>query len=456
MIISGLKYTSNFFVTIINDDILTMLANALNLHSMDVSVRKAFLGLIWLGSMVAHSQNFTPANFTSSTSFWEEYYTFETDQLPETFDLDLTGPQSQALARILAVARTEAVSADASSKSFLKNNIHLALYLSGFNPVARGAYDRKGLWMLTYADARRYGLRINQHTDDRMDIMKNTRAAAQYFKDLKKRFGKEAELRFVCGPAGFARLSQPLRDSISQQLQGLEKVVKNFDVATVSVTAKPTWDTQTFSSLVYIDQVVEASGITHDQFAKRNPTLISNSIPAGMAVQLPEKLEEKSIVRAARQREKEHAEAFKIKLAKIRRDAPSSKTHRAITYRVKSGDVLGRIAMKYGVSVSKIKKWNKLRSDRINIGQKLVVYYPKNKKLPKKKVTTVSKPVEKPEVKLTAKEKGLFTIYEVQAGDTLWAISRKFEGVKPEHIMQWNDIGEKIKIGQKLKIKNLQ
>lgn len=423
---------------------------------MDVSVRKALLGLIWLGSMVAHSQNFTPANFTSSASFWEEYYAFEITQLPETSAIDLNDQQVRALAQTLAVAHTGHISSDASTRSFLMENLHLALYLSGYNPVARGSNDRKGLWMLTYAAARRYGLSINKHTDDRLDITKNTQAAARYFKDLKKRFGKQAELRFVCGPAGFARLNQPLRDSIAQHLQSLEEVVKNFDAATVSVTAKPTWGQQKFPSLVYIDQVVEAAGITNDQFSRRNPTLISNSIPAGMAVQLPEKLEEKPIVQAARQREKEHAEAFKIKLAKIRRNAPSSKTHRAITYRVKSGDVLGRIAMKYGVSISKIKKWNKLRSDRINIGQKLVVYYPKNKKLPKKKVVEAAKPAEKPEVRLTAKEKNLYTIYEVQAGDTLWAISRKFEGVKPEHIMRWNDIGEKIKIGQKLKIKNLQ
>jgi len=43
-------------------------------------------------------------------------------------------------------------------------------------------------------------------------------------------------------------------------------------------------------------------------------------------------------------------------------------------YKVKSGDTLGHIAMRYGVGVSQIKKWNSLSSDKLKIGQKLVLY----------------------------------------------------------------------------------
>lgn len=40
---------------------------------------------------------------------------------------------------------------------------------------------------------------------------------------------------------------------------------------------------------------------------------------------------------------------------------------------VKSGDVLGKIARKYGVTVSQIKRWNHLKSSLIRIGQKLAI-----------------------------------------------------------------------------------
>ena len=46
---------------------------------------------------------------------------------------------------------------------------------------------------------------------------------------------------------------------------------------------------------------------------------------------------------------------------------------RAETYRVKNGDTLGKIAGKHRVSVSRLKTWNKLKSNHIYVGQKLQV-----------------------------------------------------------------------------------
>ncbi len=43
------------------------------------------------------------------------------------------------------------------------------------------------------------------------------------------------------------------------------------------------------------------------------------------------------------------------------------------THTVKSGETLSHIARKYGVSVKQIKEWNKLKSDIIQIGQKLII-----------------------------------------------------------------------------------
>jgi len=45
-----------------------------------------------------------------------------------------------------------------------------------------------------------------------------------------------------------------------------------------------------------------------------------------------------------------------------------------ITYTVKGGDVLGKIAEAHGVRVAQIKEWNGLESDAIRAGQKLVIY----------------------------------------------------------------------------------
>ncbi|KAA3640473.1 MAG: LysM peptidoglycan-binding domain-containing protein [Bacteroidetes bacterium] len=45
-------------------------------------------------------------------------------------------------------------------------------------------------------------------------------------------------------------------------------------------------------------------------------------------------------------------------------------------HRVRSGETLSHLARRYGCSVSSLKRWNGLRSSRINIGQRLVVSRP--------------------------------------------------------------------------------
>lgn len=54
-------------------------------------------------------------------------------------------------------------------------------------------------------------------------------------------------------------------------------------------------------------------------------------------------------------------------------------------YRVRSGDNLGRIASRNGVTVAQLKSWNGLRSDRLSIGKSLIV---------KKRAETVEEEIE--------------------------------------------------------------
>lgn len=63
----------------------------------------------------------------------------------------------------------------------------------------------------------------------------------------------------------------------------------------------------------------------------------------------------------------------------VKRPAPAKivekpKEPQYITYTVKAGDTLGKIASKYHVKVSDIKKWNNLKSDLIREKQKLKIY----------------------------------------------------------------------------------
>ena len=118
-----------------------------------------------------------------------------------------------------------------------------------------------------------------------------------------------------------------------------------------------------------------------------------------------------------------------------------------IRYRVKNGDYLGKIAQKYRVGVSQIKRWNGLKSNNIRAGQYLTIY-------PRADITQVANTTAQSTAQSThVNTSGEEKIYTVKAGDTLWSISRKFPGVSIEKLQKWNGIsGTNLKPGTKLKI----
>ena len=117
-----------------------------------------------------------------------------------------------------------------------------------------------------------------------------------------------------------------------------------------------------------------------------------------------------------------------------------------IRYRVRNGDYLGKIAQRYGVTVSQLKRWNGLRSSRLRIGQRLTIY-PKRYTASRKKSSST---------KTTSKSthKGSYTTYVVKKGDSLWTISQKFPKVSVSQLKKWNNIWsvKSLKPGTKLKI----
>ena len=40
----------------------------------------------------------------------------------------------------------------------------------------------------------------------------------------------------------------------------------------------------------------------------------------------------------------------------------------------KKGDNLGKIASRYGVSINNIKRWNRMKSNNVRVGQRLTIY----------------------------------------------------------------------------------
>lgn len=118
-------------------------------------------------------------------------------------------------------------------------------------------------------------------------------------------------------------------------------------------------------------------------------------------------------------------------------------TGESVTHTVQAGETLFAISKKYDVDIEEIQKLNGMSDVALNVGQELVI---------RKGADSGS------EVKTEAKEELDNKVvpegadYTVEAGETLYAISRKFN-VSVEDLVEWNKLeGSAISEGQKLRV----
>jgi len=125
-------------------------------------------------------------------------------------------------------------------------------------------------------------------------------------------------------------------------------------------------------------------------------------------------------------------------------------TSKGIIYKVKRGDTLAKIAKKFKVSVSALKRWNKI-DKYIYPNQKIVIYkkvhrYISGKRVVKRNIKYLKRIVKK------RKPTFKYIYYRVKPGDSLIKIAKKF-GVSVSEIKRWNKLkGDIIIVGDKLTI----
>lgn len=111
---------------------------------------------------------------------------------------------------------------------------------------------------------------------------------------------------------------------------------------------------------------------------------------------------------------------------------PPPEEQEYITYTVKSGDSLYRIAQTFNTTIDAIKRLNNLTNDNLSIGQQLLI--------PVKQPPTPAPPPTTEQY------------YIVQRGDSLWSIANRF-GVTVDDLIQANNLSSiNLQIGDRLRI----
>lgn len=336
---------------------------------------------------------------------------------------------------------------------------YLSIIESGLNPRAVSHAKAVGLWQFMHYTGKHYGLTTDWYWDDRMDPEKSTIAACRLLRDLYGMF-KNWELALAAynsGPGTVMRankksgykndfweiypfLPRETRSYVPQFVAIIYamKYSEEYNLFQPYKEAFPPVDTIQIRSYLNLETLASLTGTCLEEIHFLNPALKTKAIPAGTkwhTLKLPQPAKQvlntnpQVILDSARKTGKIEFEKIQANDSEIGKEL--------LYYLVKSGDALGVIAQRYGVKQDDLKRWNNLTSNLIHPGQRLKVWV--------KQAPTVT---AKAPVKATP------DIYVVQAGDSLWDISQKFQGLTIDKIKQLNNLtGNSIKPGQKLMLK---
>ena len=353
---------------------------------------------------------------------------------------------------------------------------YMAVVESMLNPTATSHAGAKGIWQFIYSTAKSYGLEINSYVDERMDVEKSMDAAARYLRDAYRIFGDWA-LAISSYNCGAGNVSKAIRRAggikdywsiyryLPRETRGYVPAFvgamyamtysKEYGIVPQNVGMPVQTDTFEIKKNLHFAQINGKIGVPMEDLRQLNPQYFNDIIPGSnhsYILKIPV-----SWTKTFMDTPIDSIYAFKSdsllsqKIVKDVKRAGTQSSQQRISYKVKSGDYLGRIASRYKVSVNQLKKWNNLRSSNIRVGQILYIY--PNGSYP---TTTSSSSGSKSSSKTSAsssKSKSSSVTYTVKSGDSLYKIAKKYPGISADNIKKANGLkNDKIRPGQKLRI----
>lgn len=254
---------------------------------------------------------------------------------------------------------------------------YLPIVESGFRLDAVSRAGAAGPWQFMRRTGQRYGLRIDGWVDERRDIVKATRAAARYLRDLHELFG-DWHLSLAAYNSGEAKIAR-IRDSrdVTDYWQMIDngylpretsEFVPRF-IAAMEIGRAPReygFDVPEGFSVPYqyvdvdrsisLDTIALLSGTDPTAVRELNPALRREAVPpGGYRVRVPEGTKRR----------------FETAYARLKRHEGSAAKSNPL-HRVRRGETPSSIAQRYGVAVRELMRQNGIRdARRLRVGKLL-------------------------------------------------------------------------------------
>lgn len=384
---------------------------------------------------------------------------------------------------------------------------YLSVVESALNPRAVSRVGATGLWQFMYQTGKQYDLNINSYVDDRSDPLKASNAATQYMKNMYAIFG-DWDLVLASYNSGPGNVAKAIRRSGGKQnywniRKYLPKETQGYLPAFLATMyifeyhkehgIKPNkavanhfaTDTVMIKNAMTFKQISDLLDVPVAELQFLNPSYKREEIPyitgENHYLRLPVNKvavftsNEDKIYAFVQYESNKRERPYESMLANNSNFSDNDGTISRVKYhKVRRGDSLSEISDRYGITMSELKKWNHLRSNKAPMGRRLKIITTEAVASREKKVTPESNPNRaelKPDTTSTKETtalasntaktfkeekvvsyKDVVKYHKVRRGDNLGEISDKY-GVTVAEVKKWNHLkGSNIVPGKSLKI----
>ena len=281
---------------------------------------------------------------------------------------------------------------------------YLPVIESAMKPTAISPVGAKGLWQFMHATGRIYGLKSNNFIEERFDPIKSTDAAIRHLRDLYNAFGdwQLALAAYNCGAGNVKKAIQRSggKRNFWQIYSYLPRETRGYVPAFIAATYILTYhkehgicpmepktpiatDTLHINRNLHFEQISNLCNVSVEELRAINPQYVRDIIP-GQSETCVLRLRNETITRFLMLGDSiytyDEAKYFaKAKVDDMLKEAKKNydtgrSNGKYISYKVRKGDTLGKIANKHRVTVKQLRKWNNLKNNNIRIGRVLKLY----------------------------------------------------------------------------------